>query len=500
MKAIPFPTWTRALFAPALVFVATAGSRVYQTDFWHHLARGRAIVETGTLVDHDLFTYTVPGAAFQDTNWLPQLLYYRLFCIGGLDLVQLVNSLVLAGTIGFLVWLCRRACGSLLLSGAVGVFTFFGLWQLLIIRPQTFSLFLFVALLTVLELAERRPRWLFVPPFVLALWVNVHGGFPVGLALVGCYSIAAVIESAWQDGRGMLRDRGVWARSICWLACVAATMLNPYGWRVYQYVGITSSVAASRHIDEWLPPGLDMLVGKMLVASLLALLVLFALPGRRPCLRELCLLACFLPFAIGSARMLAWWLLVAAPVTARLLAAHLPAKILRAENDARPSLASGLIFAILILAVVLSVPGLEQFNPLVGTVRTSHRVESELEAVCCELSENDGGRIFSRFEWSEYLGWALAPRYTVFMDGRIEIFPDEVWREYAALTRGRADWQELLDRYDVDYLLLDTSGYHAELLPQVERSPSWEPVFQAGDAVLFARRPQAASISSRNSK
>jgi hypothetical protein len=381
----------------------------------------------------------------------------------------------------------------LLLSGAVGVFTFFGLWQLLIIRPQTFSLLLFVALLAVLELAERRRKWLFVPPLILALWVNVHGGFPVGLAVVGCYFVAAFVEGAWQAGGGVVHDRGVWALGVCLTACVAATMLNPYGWRIYQYVGLTSSVAASRHIDEWLPPGLDMLVGKMLVASILVLLVLFALPGRRPRVREVCLLACFLPFAIGSARMSAWWMLVAAAVTARLLAAHLPEKLVRAENEERPSLTSGLVFAALVLAMVLSVPGLERFNPLAGTVRTSHRVESDLEAVCRQLAESEGGRVFSRFEWSEYLGWALAPQYTVFMDGRIEIFPDEVWREYSALTRGRADWQELLDRYDVDYLLLDTAGYHAELLPQVEHSSLWEPVFQAGDAVLFARRPQVTA-------
>src|SRR5215471_1380238 len=172
-RLLPPSRWLRALLAPALVFIATAGDRNYQTDFWHHLARGRAMVESGAFVDHDQFTYTVAGAAFQDTNWLPQLLYYLLYSVGGLDLVQLINSLVLAGMMGLLVWLCWRECGSLLLSSAVGAFTFFGLWQLLLIRPQTFSLLLFVALFSVLELAEQRRSWLVVPPLVMALWANL---------------------------------------------------------------------------------------------------------------------------------------------------------------------------------------------------------------------------------------------------------------------------------------------------------------------------------------
>src|SRR5713101_2555824 len=99
-RTLPFAAWTRALLAPALVFIATAGDRNYQTDFWHHLARGRAMAERGELVNSDLFTYTVPGTTFLDTNWLPQLLYHWLFAQGGLDLVQLVNSTTLAGMMG----------------------------------------------------------------------------------------------------------------------------------------------------------------------------------------------------------------------------------------------------------------------------------------------------------------------------------------------------------------------------------------------------------------
>ena len=60
---LPLPTdaWARALLAPVLVFIATAIDRNYQTDLWHHLARGRALVEEGQLLNEDRFTYTVAG-------------------------------------------------------------------------------------------------------------------------------------------------------------------------------------------------------------------------------------------------------------------------------------------------------------------------------------------------------------------------------------------------------------------------------------------------------
>ena len=111
---LPRPTdnWARALLAPFLIFVATATDRNYQTDLWHHLARGRAIVERGELVDRDLFTFTVADRPLQDVNWLTQVGYHLLYEAGGLALVQVLNSLLIAVTLGWLVRLCRRRTGS----------------------------------------------------------------------------------------------------------------------------------------------------------------------------------------------------------------------------------------------------------------------------------------------------------------------------------------------------------------------------------------------------
>ena len=74
----------RLLLAPALVFVACGIDRNYQTDLWHHLARGRAIAAESRLVDDDRFTYTVAGRQFQDVNWLSQLIFFRIYQFGGL--------------------------------------------------------------------------------------------------------------------------------------------------------------------------------------------------------------------------------------------------------------------------------------------------------------------------------------------------------------------------------------------------------------------------------
>jgi hypothetical protein len=137
--------------------------------------------------------------------------------------------------------------------------------------------------------------------------------------------------------------------------------------------------------------------------------------------------------------------------------------------------------------MVLSLPWLERWNPLLQYVRTTHRTEDDLQTIADRLRAEGPGRVFTRFEWSEYLTWALGPDFPVFMDGRIEIFPDEVWDKYSAITSGRADWQSILDKYDVPYLLIDASAYHGRLRPLVEKSANWQRLKDAGPITLYRR-------------
>jgi hypothetical protein len=490
---LPTPTWLRLAIVPVLAFLATVTDRNYLADFWHHLARGRAIVSHGEIVDRDLFTFTVLGQPFQDVNWLTQVGYYGLFELGGLTLVQVVNSLLIAVSFAWLVYLAQRRSGSLLAGALVGALAFFGTWEVLTIRPQTLSMLLFVILLDLLERSERQPRLLLLAPPMLALWANLHGAFPAGLLLIGCFWLAA-LASGWPSGRRLLRDARAWWLTVILAACVLATMVNPYGWNIYRYVGGTSTIAYQRQIAEWVAPGPDRLIGVLWLVSVALVLLLVSWrwwqARQRPVLLDVLLLGCFLALSCGSVRMVPWWMLVSAPLLAELLVWAVP-RLAAGDNDAhRPTLVAGGVFALVALAVVFSLPGPDRFNPLLGPTRRGPRVEEDLEAIQRHLLATSApGNIYSHFEWGEYLSWSAAPRNKVFMDGRIEIYPDEVWDKYSAVTFGRDSWQRILDDYGVDYLILDMD-YHGRtgLLDRVARSPHWQQVFVSRQAVLFVRQ------------
>ena len=273
-----------------------------------------------------------------------------------------------------------------------------------------------------------------------------------------------------------------------------ATLANPYGWTIYRYVGGTSSIAYERQIAEWVAPRLDRLIGVVWLASVVGIFGLMSWrcwqTGKLPGVRDALLLGCFLAMSCGSVRMVAWWMLASVPVLAELLVWCFP-RLAAPDADAdRPSWLVGGVAALVALAVVFSLPGLDRFNPLLGPTRRGQRVEEDLEAVHGQLMAlGRPGNVYSHFEWGEYLSWSVAPRCKIFMDGRIEIYPDDVWSKYTAVTYAQPDWDAVLDEYQVEYLILDANLHgRSGLLEKVSQSPRWQHAFASRSAVLFVRK------------
>jgi hypothetical protein len=79
--------------------------------------------------------------------------------------------------------------------------------------------------------------------------------------------------------------------------------------------------------------------------------------------------------------------------------------------------------------------------------------------------------------------WALR-EMPVFIDTRIELYPPEQWEDYIALSRARYDWEEILERYGVDTLLLDRETQ----LPLTEAAMAdsdWETLYEDERTVVF---------------
>src|ERR1019366_4953236 len=103
------------------------------------------------------------------------------------------------------------------------------------VRPQMFTFTLASLLLWLLEAGQDRPRLLFWIPPLFLLWLNLHAGFALGLALLFAYGVGLIMESAvgntpWQEARPI-----IWRVLLLLLACLAVVPLHPSGAQLYRY-------------------------------------------------------------------------------------------------------------------------------------------------------------------------------------------------------------------------------------------------------------------------
>ena len=80
------------------------------------------------------------------------------------------------------------------------------------------------------------------------------------------------------------------------------------------------------------------------------------------------------------------------------------------------------------------------------------------------------GKMLNHYNWGGYLIWQLWPEYLVFVDGRTDLFGDEILSDYVEIQRGGPDALSLLDGYEIGFVLTDTRGSLSALL---DCQPAW---------------------------
>ena len=84
--------------------------------------------------------------------------------------------------------------------------------------------------------ARLRVSWeLACLPVLLVLWANVHGGFLVGLALIGLFA-ASIVWRAWRRRPGAPRVQEAALVAGMTLLAAAEPLVNPYGLELYRYL------------------------------------------------------------------------------------------------------------------------------------------------------------------------------------------------------------------------------------------------------------------------
>jgi hypothetical protein len=480
MRRLPTIETAWAAIAVLVPTIVTFLTPTLAIDLAYQIRAGELMLDSHRVLSTDPFTFTMVGQPWLNQQWGAQVLLGAAFQLGGWTAIVLVRGLLISGIAALLYLACRgrgvppRTAALLTLAGWLSGIEILG--QL---RPQLFGLLLFSLCVWALATRRSHPLRVWVVPVAVLPWASLHGSFPLAIVLLGF---------AWLEDRADLPEI---ARSDLIAAGVgfAVSFLNPFGVRAWTYIWeLSTNPVVSKQVSEWGPPSIKTWTGFFFFASLLAVCALFARRERRVGWLPLLELATFAVLALLAGRGVAWWGLYAPVVLAGVMADRSPAR--SADGAVDRSRIPLVVIAALAALLLLAIPTHLGTDPADGGPAALLFAPEQLVAVA-ESCAPSGTRVYTSqvyASWTEF----SAPQLPVMVDSRIELFPIDIWRDYFTVTNGQDGWQAVLDRWDVDVLIVHR-GQSEGLESVIGRDPDWRAVIDTEAGKVYVRTENPCS-------
>lgn len=442
---LPTPVVIHAGVVVVLLAAVSVVKGLVDPDYYWHVTVGQLITQSGAVPSTDTFSFTWQGQPWTPHEWLSEVLMHGLLSALGPAGILIMFGAIAALAIGIVsVALERQGLRPLaiVLPASLATVVFF---PFVTARPQAISwVMLGVELLLLLYLRADRPlRALLLVPLFIA-WANFHGLYVVGLGVAGAYLLFTLLgRTAMSPTRGMMLAATIGAG----LASMA-TPAGPGG-LLYPFRYVDGSDWGLANIAEWQSPDFH----DPAHLAFLALILAVAIAGGRATPAWLSFLA-YVGIAMGlvALRNAPISALLAMPMLAHALHARLPQR----KASPTPSIATGRRvvelttgLAVAVAAWLILVPP----NADAASVDAAYE-EFPIQAVALIAEEDPDGRVVVEYGWAGYVINQLYPSGgRVFVDGRNDMYPEDILEDYSAIRAGDPGWEEIVDRHDAEWLL-----------------------------------------------
>ena len=354
-------------------------------------------------------------------------------------------------------------------------------------RPAEFSMAFFTIELWLVFRAcrERNQKYLYLLPGMFFVWANIHIQFLYGLLLPGLLAMVATLDN-WAEHRQIawwprstdleaFRPKFLW---VIFIGCLAATLLNPYGLGLYRTIFLyMRSSFAYRVINEL--QAIDFRDSANYTQLMLMAAAYFVLGRRRTDLFRLLLLVIVSLVAFRALRD-AWFVCItAAVIVADLLGETAPAVELSGTLSGPGLLRISAVLSGVLCVVLLSASD-AHFNSD-NMLKILHRLYP-VDAANYIEEHRPPGPLFNTFNWGGFLIAAL-PDYPVSIDGRNDLYGDDLLRRETETTAG-VDWANDPAMKTANLALIPIQS---PLSLALEQSSQFELAYSDGVAKVFVR-------------
>jgi tetratricopeptide (TPR) repeat protein len=444
---------------------------IRSNDIWWHLAVGKQLIQSRAFITEDPFTFTVTGSPWVPHAYLASVFFYLVHLIGSIPGLIVCRAVLVLAIFALLFRMLRQAGIPFLLAVPFILLGVLVMQTRFLVRPHLFEYVFIMFLLGFLLFGGKREGFRFYGPPVLLqiLWVNTHPSFFIGPVIVLFFTIGQLISSVFASGKkAAARSRRVSDRpkqaaeaaeaawkplAILMLLMVAASFVNPSPAQfVLQPLGGEQRELVTKYTIEWRSP-FDPVIKEgafhpyyEIYLALALLTIVLSLHQKR--FSAVLLVGLFGYLSLQAHRFRVELVLVTLPfllIALRNAAAYpsVEAFMSRRQNKG-PVTVKALAIALAVLFVFFA---RDRFVFSLGI--SARHPEKAMDFI---RNENIAHRPFHTIGFGSYLLWKLYPERRSFIDGRN--FHTGLYRDFIACQSNVAEFQRVIDTYDLDAFLL----------------------------------------------
>jgi len=442
-------------------------------DLGWHLAAGDLIRDRGSIPFHDPWSFTSGGRQWFNLSWLWDAIASVIFQytnFSGLMLFTVACGTVL---VGYLTSICISS-GASAIAVCISVLSASLLYPAFATYPNIYlaaSPNVSTMLFSVIFYGEclKRTRW-FLLPAIMVLWANLHGGFLLGLLIIGVFCGVALLRRDWANFRIYI---------FAGVGCFIAIFINPLGWHIYEGLATVLGHFSQAYITEWWPYYRNITVPGS-IPGIVYILIFVALELRY---RGLCPI---------EPRLLSWLFLFLGLYQYRYtsfffifstvpLALHLDRVLPKLPDNLRIErslLTAGIIAACALPLVYMRI------DPALGLPE----MLSEQDVLYLQ-THFPHARLLNHWNYGGILIFRDRGTIPVFVDGRAATaYPDVLLRDYFKLGQlevNETDWDTVLEKYQIDTVLWVKA--HEELRRFLVGKRGWKEAYAGLYASIYVK-------------
>lgn len=463
-----------------LFFLFVGDTLLQDSDSFWQIKIGQWILDHGALPTTDFYSFTRTGEAWISTSWLSQVLFAFSHAQWDWAGPVILTAMGMALTAAIFVYLldaqieAPRAVLFAMLALLLSI-------HHVLARPHILALPVMVAWVGLLMAAADRksaPSWAWLP--LMALWANLHGGFVLGLALIGPISLEAV-EHAEKGQRLRLFMRWV----LFGIGALVASCCTPYGWRTL--MGATNILGLGELLTlifEWMPANFATFTA--FEGALLGLIALGYYRGIVLSAPRIFLILFLTWSALTHVRSIEAFAFLVPLVLAKPLGEMFARQAPDAAGaDRWPARTVTALGAMMIVAASWTSTALYMSHHRFTFTMTQTPVAA------ADLLEKLGAkRVFNAYQFGGYL---ISRDIPVYVDGRAELYGEKFVMDFFKATEGRkpALLPRLLDEAKIDATILVADAPGPQILDQLK---GWKRIYADDIAVVHVReKPDGAA-------